>query len=91
LKVEIAPLLTATETGAATSPAMVPPYYGPDAVIQVIFKGELLLLTSWERGKYNSADNKWDSPPLIPKDVLAVLPASILRPEDAKRLAPIPK
>lgn len=89
LKMEIAPLATATETSAGV--VTVPPYYGPDAVIQVTFKGELLLLTSWERGKYNTTDNKWDSPPLMPKEVLAGLPTSILRPEDAKRLAPIPK
>ena len=90
LKVETGPLSTVTETPAAGY-AAIPPYYGPDAVIEATFQGELLLLTSWERGRYNSTDTKWDSPPLIPKEVLTALPASILRPEDAKRLAPIPK
>jgi hypothetical protein len=90
LKVETAPLSVTPETVTAGN-AAIPPYYGPDAVIEVTFQGELLLLTSWERGKYNSTENKWDSPALMPKEVLAALPPSILRPEDAKRLAPPPK
>jgi hypothetical protein len=90
LKVEAGPLSAAPETTGAGN-AAIPPYYGPDAVIEVTFQGELLLLTSWERGKYNSTDKKWDSPPLMPKEVLTALPSSILRPEDAKRLAPTPK
>jgi hypothetical protein len=83
--------LSVAPAAAAPGIAAIPPYYGPDAVIEVTFRGELLLLTSWERGKYNSTDNKWDSPPLMPKEVLAALPASALRTEDAKRLAPAPK
>jgi hypothetical protein len=90
LKVEVTPLSAVTET-PATGMVAIPPYYGPDAVIEVTFQGELLLLTSWERGKYDSTKSTWDSPPLMPKEVLTALPSSILRLEDAKRLAPTPK
>ena len=48
--------------------------YGYDPIMKVTIRGELLLLTDWER-------------PLMPKVVLARLRASdALRPEDQKRL-----
>ncbi len=85
LKVDIGPL-SAAATSAVGKAAMIPPYYGPDAVMEVTFKGELLLLTSWERGKYNSTDKKWDLPPLMPKDVLDGL-KSVQRPQDVDYLS----
>jgi hypothetical protein len=88
LKVDIGPLSTEAlaPIGGGSAKAAIPPYYGPDAVMEVTFKGELLLLTSWERGKYNSTDKKWDLPPLMPKKVLDGLKPA-LRPEDVDYLA----
>jgi hypothetical protein len=94
VKVDIANLTTGAQAAAAAAPVagaakadIIPPYYGPDAVMEVTFRGELLLLTSWERGKYNSTDKKWELPPLMPKDVLAGLPRQALRSEDNLRLS----
>lgn len=66
----------------------VPYYYGPDSVVEVTFSGELLLLTSWERGTFDSVENKWTSPPLVPVEILQGLQnaPNVLRPEDIRRL-----
>ena len=67
-------------------------YYGPQMVVQARIECELLLLTQWERGTRDAANNRWVEmfPPLIPVDALtqqfpgADNPA--LRPEDIARL-----
>jgi hypothetical protein len=70
---------------------LVPQYCGPDAVIEVTFFGELLLLNSWERGTFDAASKSWTMPPLIPAEVLKkefqdVGATSALRPEDIARI-----
>jgi hypothetical protein len=62
-------------------------YYGPEAVMRVTFTGELLLLTAWARGTWDPAADAWSTeyPPLMPKAILAKLPAGALRPEDKNR------
>ena len=63
--------------------------YGHDPIMRVTIRGELLLLTDWERGTWLAKEKKWSQqlPPLMPKDVLVRLKASgALRPEDQKRL-----
>ena len=89
LKIDVGALSVGTQATPAagtTKGEIVPPYYGPDAIMEVTFRGELLLLTSWERGKYNVTDKKWELPPLMPKDVLSALPRQAWRPEDNTRL-----
>ncbi|HDZ21444.1 MAG TPA: hypothetical protein ENH78_09145, partial [Phycisphaerae bacterium] len=51
-------------------------YYGPDPVLRVTFKCELLLLASWERGSWDAQAKAWsaDRPPLMPVSVLRTLP-----------------
>ena len=69
-------------------------YYGAEPVVQVTILGELLLMTPWERGTFDSKENKWskEMPDLIPVDMLRQLRdagnAAALRPEDTQRLAP---
>lgn len=62
--------------------------YGPDPVMKVSFDGELLLLTSWERGTWDAQSGDWslDQPPLMPREILRTLPASAIREEDRERL-----
>ena len=74
-------------------------YYGTEPVMQVTIKGELLLLTGWERGTAdpNTPGKFLDKyPPLVPTEMLQQQfppgpgnPA--LRPEDAARLEPAPE
>jgi len=47
-------------------------YYGPEPVVQVTLHGELLLLTEWERGKWDYNTRAWSKkyPPLMPKEAL---------------------
>ena len=63
-------------------------YYGPEPMLQVTLRGELLLLTSWVRGAWDETTSNWrnDSPPLMPVGALRALPAAALRPEDQRRL-----
>ena len=62
--------------------------YGPDPVMKVSFDGELLLLTSWERGTWDAQSGDWsvDQPPLMPREVLRTLPSSAMREDDKRRL-----
>jgi len=62
-------------------------YYGPDPVVVVAIRGELLLLTDWVRGSYNEPDRQWERPPLIPAEALKqFVPQQALRPEDVSRI-----
>jgi len=66
-------------------------YYGSEPVVQVTIMGELLLLTSWERGAWDDKANDWSKefPALMPVEVLAALSnqdATAIRPEDQRRL-----
>ena len=64
-------------------------YYGPEPVMEVTMYCELLLMTDWERGKYDSKNKKWFEKyqPLMPIDVLGDLDqAGVLRREDIDRL-----
>ena len=47
-------------------------YYGPEPVVQITLRGELLLLTAWERGKWDAKAKAWSKeyPPLMPKEAL---------------------
>ncbi|MFP3937533.1 MAG: hypothetical protein ACLFVW_04260 [Phycisphaerae bacterium] len=61
--------------------------YGPDPVRAVTFEGELLLLTPWTRGQWDSEAEEWSEeyPPLVPTEVLQRMPAG-LRDADRRRL-----
>jgi len=67
-------------------------YYGTDPVVEVTVACELLLMTAWERGTYDSEQKKWSDefPPLMPVAVLQnigeLLPDA-LRKEDRDRVA----
>jgi hypothetical protein len=63
-------------------------HYGPEPMLQVTLRGELLLLTSWVRGAWDPSTSNWrnDSPPLMPVEALRALPTAALRPEDQRRL-----
>ena len=63
-------------------------HYGPEPMLQVTLRGELLLLTSWVRGVWDPTTSNWrnDSPPLMPVEALRALPGPALRPEDKRRL-----
>jgi len=65
-------------------------YYGPEPVVTVTIRGELLLLTAWERGTWDDKEHKWVYPPLMPKQMLGRFQAegrsAALRPEDTRRL-----
>ena len=63
-------------------------YYGTEPVMQVTLRGELLLLTAWERGTWEKEKDRWSKkfPPLIPKESLQTIGSSALRPEDDRRL-----
>ncbi|MFA6133340.1 MAG: hypothetical protein WC869_04905 [Phycisphaerae bacterium] len=69
-------------------------HYGSEPVMSVTLKGELLLLTPWERGTWDEEKKQFTEkfPPLVPVEVLKQQfqtpdnPA--LRPEDAARLTP---
>ncbi len=66
-------------------------YYGTSPVVQVTIMGELLLLTSWERGTWDSKANEWSKefPPLMPVAVLQRLNNAVpsaMRSEDQKRI-----
>lgn len=63
-------------------------YYGTEPVMQVTLRGELLLLTAWERGTWEKEKSRWSKkfPPLIPKEALRTIGSSALRPEDDRRL-----
>ncbi|MHC4294475.1 MAG: hypothetical protein ACYSTL_02700 [Planctomycetota bacterium] len=67
-------------------------YYGTDPVVQVKLDGELLLLTSWERGTWDSQANNWSEqfPPLVPCEVLEKIKSQkpdALRAEDENLLS----
>ena len=67
-------------------------YYGTDPVVQVDITGELLLLTSWQRGSWDGENNKWSEefPPLMPLEVLQSLndtASDAIRDEDRRRLS----
>ena len=63
-------------------------YYGPDPVMHVTLRGELLLLAGWQRGTWDKQAKAWspDYPPLVPPSVLRGFPGSALRAEDRERL-----
>ncbi len=66
-------------------------YYGTEPMVQVKLMGELLLLTSWERGTWDPKGNRWSDefPPLMPTEVLRKLNDAnpdALREEDEKLL-----
>jgi len=66
-------------------------YYGTDSVAEITLGCELLLMTAWERGTYDSETQKWSQrfPPLMPKEVLsglAELVPGAIRQEDETRL-----
>ncbi len=66
-------------------------YYGTDPVVQVTLDSELLLLTSWERGTWDSEARQWSQqfPPLMPTEVLETISAvapEAMRNEDQERL-----
>ncbi len=64
-------------------------YYGTDPVMKVTFDGELLLLTDWQRGKWDDQNNSWSKeyPPLVPLEVLMQRSLeSALRDEDKRRI-----
>jgi len=62
--------------------------YGPDPVMRVDFDGELLLLTTWERGTWQPATGDqpgaWSEefPPLMPIEKLRTLPEADSEPRD---------
>jgi hypothetical protein len=64
-------------------------YYGPEAVMQITVSAQLLLLTAWDRGTWDSEKNAWSPqyPPLMPVEALRLLPADALRQEDTKRIS----
>ena len=64
-------------------------YYGADPVLEVTLYGELLLLTSWERGTVDDETEEWVLPPLMPDEVLASIQGrteDAMREEDVARL-----
>lgn len=67
-------------------------YYGPDPVMEVTIRGELILLSAWTRGTWDPEKKAWSEafPPLMPVEVLKDMSQkapSALRPEDSSRLA----
>ncbi len=68
--------------GGRSSAASELRYYGTDPVLEVTLYGELLLLTSWERGTVDDDKEEWVLPPLMPDEVLASIHG---RTEDAMR------
>ena len=63
-------------------------YYGTRPVMRVVIEGELLLLADWVRGKYDDQADKWDRPPLIPKEVLRQYESMmLLRAGEQRRLS----
>jgi len=64
-------------------------YYGIQPVMEVKIKGELVLLTNWLRGTRDKEKKGWaaDKPPLMPVEVMEVLPATALREEDQARIS----
>ncbi len=71
-------------------------YYGTAPVVAVTLKGEVLFLTPWARGTWDEQAEEWSNefPPLIPTQALRQqfgLGSSALRPEDKKRLEPLPE
>ncbi|MGA2265929.1 MAG: hypothetical protein ABSH10_05805 [Phycisphaerae bacterium] len=92
LSVQIFPADAALPTGEAEGASSnANYYYGTEPVARVEITGEMLLLTAWERGTWDTEKNAWSSefPPLIPAESLVQQfgnrenPA--LRPEDAAR------
>jgi hypothetical protein len=66
-------------------------YYGTDPVVEITLEGEVLLMTSWERGTWDQKTNAWSEefPPIMPEEVLQSINAinsEALREEDRKRL-----
>lgn len=59
-------------------------YFGPDPVVKVTLRGELLLLASWVRGTWDPDAGVWltDLPPLMPVETVRDLPPEAVRPED---------
>ena len=57
--------------------------------MSVTIRGELLLLTAWERGTWNEKENTWALPPLMPRQMLERFSAqgrsAALRQEDTRR------
>lgn len=66
-------------------------YYGTDPVVEITLEGEVLLMTSWERGTWDPKTNAWSEefPPIMPEEVLQSINAinsEALREEDRRRL-----
>jgi hypothetical protein len=51
-------------------------YFGNDPVMRITISGELLLLTSWERGTWDAEKDDWSAelPPLMPVEIVRTLP-----------------
>ncbi|MCJ7544665.1 MAG: hypothetical protein MUP47_08920 [Phycisphaerae bacterium] len=93
LSVQIRPADAPISTGAvaAYTPSTANYYYGPEPVVQVEIRGEVLLLTDWERGTWDPGANAWSDqfPPLIPPEALKqqyTRASPALRPEDVARI-----
>jgi hypothetical protein len=67
-------------------------YFGPEPVVRMTLRCELLLLSGWERGTLaegspsRGSELQWELPPLMPLEVLESLPESALRQIDRQRL-----
>jgi len=86
LDVDMAPLVGDETGGQKTADYH---YYGPEPVLLVTIRGELLLLTAWERGSWDDKKNGWLYPPLMPRQMLDRFAAAgrttALRAEDMRR------
>ncbi|HNX27577.1 MAG TPA: hypothetical protein PKK48_09245, partial [Phycisphaerae bacterium] len=56
--------------------------FGTEPVCRITITAQLLLVTSFTRGQWDSAHNMWVSYPLMPVEVMKNMPQTALRPED---------